>query len=129
MTPRLRPLVLIIDDTDDTREVYAYALQLEGFAMAEARDGRQGVQTAVDLLPDVIITDLAMPIMNGWETIRRLRADHRTRHIPVIACSGHADAGTIHHLGADVLLGKPCSLDLLLREVRRLLRTDRDAAA
>ena len=129
MTSRPRPLVLLIDDSDDTREVYAFALRLEGLAIAEARDGRQGVERAVELRPDLIITDLRMPVMNGWETIRRLRADDRTRHIPVIACSGHHEAGVVHHLGADAVLGKPCPLDLLVREVRRLLRGGRRAAA
>src|SRR5262245_53528193 len=58
-----RQLALVIEDSDDTRELYALALQLDGYVVAQARDGRDGLQQARDLVPDVIITDLAMPIM------------------------------------------------------------------
>jgi Response regulator receiver domain len=74
-----RPIALVIDNYDDTREVYAEVLRLEGFRVEGASDGREALQKAVELLPDIIITDLYMPIMDGWETIRRLRADERTR--------------------------------------------------
>jgi CheY-like chemotaxis protein len=101
-------------------------LRLEGFTVEGASDGQEGFQKAVELLPDIIITDLAMPIMDGWETIRRLRADDRTRRIPIIACSGQAPNDP-HDTWADALLVKPCPLDTLLLEVRQLLR--RAAAA
>ena len=117
-----RPLALVIDDSEDTRAIYAFALELEGFRVEEARNGREGLQEAVDLRPDIIITDLSMPIMDGRETIRRLRADDRSRHIPIIACSGRAVGGGINDTSADVLLPKPCPLDMLLFEVRRLVR-------
>jgi two-component system, cell cycle response regulator DivK len=119
-----RPLALVIDDDDDTREVYAEVLRLEGISVEVASDGQEALQKAVELLPDIIITDLSMPIMDGWETIRRLRADERTRRIPIIVCTGEeAPSGT----WADLLLTKPCPLDTLLFEVRQLLR--RSAAA
>ena len=122
-----RPLALVIDDYDDTRVMYAEVLRLEGFSVEGASNGQEGLQKAVELLPDIIITDLYMPIMDGWETIRRLRADERTRRIPIIACTGgEAPSGT-HDSWADVLLAKPCPLDRLLLEVRQLLR--RSAAA
>jgi len=111
---------LVIDDSDDTRGVYATALRLEGFTVEGASDGQEGLQKAVELLPDIIITDLSMPIMDGWETIRRLRADDRTRRIPIIACSGHPPSDT-HDTWADALLTKPCPLDTLLLKVRQLL--------
>ncbi len=123
---RTRPLVLVIDDSDDTRKAYVEVLRLEGFTVEDASDGQEALLKAVELRPDIILTDLRMPIMDGWETIRRLRADARTRRIPIIACSGDEPNGT-HDSSADVLLAKPCSLDTLLLEVRRLLR--RDAAA
>ena len=125
MSPR--PLALVIDDYDDTREVYAVVLRLEGFTVEGASDGREALQKAVELLPDIIITDLAMPIIDGWETIRRLRADDRTRRIPIIACSGEEAPSDAHDTRADALLTKPCPLDTLLLEVRQLLR--RGAAA
>ena len=124
---RTRPLALVIDDSDDTREMYAVVLQLEGFTVEGAKDGQEGLQKAVQLLPDIIITDLTMPIRDGWETIRRLRADDRTRHIPIIACSGEEAPSGTHDSWVDAVLTKPCPLDTLLLEVRQLLR--RGAAA
>jgi len=97
-------------------------LRLEGFTVELASDGQEALQKAVELLPDVIITDLSMPIMDGWETIRRLRADERTRRIPIIACSGEEAPSGTHDSWADAVLTKPCPLETLLLEVRQLLR-------
>ena len=74
-----RPLALVIDDTDAVRQLYVSALRLEGFTVEEAHDGQQGLEKAVALRPDIIISDVAMPVMDGRETIRRLREDDRTR--------------------------------------------------
>jgi CheY-like chemotaxis protein len=117
-----RPLALVIDDSDDTRDLYAVMLRLEGFTVEGASDGQEALQKAVELLPDIVITDLSMPVMDGWETIRRLRADERTRRIPIIACTGEEVPNRTHDSLADVLLAKPCPLDTLLLEVRQLLR-------
>jgi CheY-like chemotaxis protein len=114
-------LVLVIDDSAATRQWYALSLELEGYVVAQARDGQDGLQQVRDLVPDIIITDLAMPI-DGWETIRRLRANPRTRHIPIIACSGHDARQRMDRAGPDVFLAKPCPLDMLIAEVRRLLQ-------
>jgi CheY-like chemotaxis protein len=115
-------LVLVVEDSQDTRELYALALQLDGYIVAEARDGRDGLLQARDVMPDVIVTDLAMPIMDGWEMIRRLKADPRTRHIPIIACSAHDARRRTDGPAPDVVLRKPFAFDLLLVEVRRLLQ-------
>ena len=118
-----RSLVLVIDEAAETRQLYALVLELDGYVVAQARDGQDGLQQARDLLPDIIITDLAMPIMDGWETIRRLRADPRTHHIPIIACSGDDAAGQrMDRAAPEVLLAKPCPLGMLVAEVRRLLQ-------
>ena len=140
-----RPLVLVIEDSDDTRELYAVALRLEGLTVEEARDGQEALHKAVELLPDIIVTDLSMPVMDGWETIRRLRADDRTCRIPIIACSGEEAPSSLARRAsptgtstddcrADAVLPKPCEPDRLAIEVRRLLRRDpaepgRDAVA
>jgi CheY-like chemotaxis protein len=112
----------VIEDSDDTRELYALALQLDGYVVAQARDGRDGLQQARDRLPDVIVTDLAMSIMDGWEMARRLRADSRTRHIPIIACSAHDARHRTDTSALDVVLTKPFAFDLLLVEARHLLQ-------
>jgi CheY-like chemotaxis protein len=87
----------------------------------EARDGLEGLHKARERSPDIILTDLAMPYMDGWEMIGRLKNDERTRRIPIIACSGEDSPLARRHLAADVILPKPCAPDLLLVETRRLL--------
>jgi two-component system cell cycle response regulator DivK len=116
-----RPLALVIDDSDDTRDMYATALYLDGFAVEEACDGQEALHKARAVVPDVIITDFLMPMMDGWEMIRHLRADNRTRAIPIIACSGASWPTAGHGVKADVVLQKPYPLDLLLLEVHGLL--------
>jgi CheY-like chemotaxis protein len=117
-----RPLALVIDDSDDTRDMYATALDLGGFAVEEARDGQEALRKARAIVPDVIITDFLMPTMDGWEMIRHLRADNRTRAIPIIACSGAPWPPTAEPgVEADVVLQKPYPPDLLLLEVHGLL--------
>lgn len=84
-----RPLVLVVDDYDDSREMYAELLKSSGFRVAEARDGRQSLQKAQELLPDLVLMDLTLPGIDGWEATRQLKLDPRTRNIPVVALSGH----------------------------------------
>jgi CheY-like chemotaxis protein len=112
----------VVEDSNDTRQLYALALQLDGYIVAEARDGREGLQQARDVVPDLIVTDLAMPIMDGWEMIRCLKADPRTRHIPIIASSAHDARRRTDGPAPDVVLRKPFAFDLLLVEARRLLQ-------
>jgi CheY-like chemotaxis protein len=76
-----------------------------GFVIEKAHDGREGVAKAIEFLPAIIITDLAMPVMDGWETIRRLRADHRTRAIPIIACTGEDAPSGMHDCWANCFGG------------------------
>jgi CheY-like chemotaxis protein len=114
--------VLLIDDDGDTREIYAQALRPEGLLVAEARDGHEGLQKALESRPDLIITDIAMPIMDGWQLVRGLRGDERTRHIPIIVCSGNDRPRVQLDVEPDAYLGKPCDPAGLRREVRRLLR-------
>jgi CheY-like chemotaxis protein len=118
---RLRPLVLLVDDDPATRVAYAGILRQEGVVVAQAADGQTGFQRAIETLPDLIITDISMPIMDGWELMRRLRADERTRHIPIIVCSGGERPALQLEVEPNAYLGKPCDLDELRLEVRRLL--------
>jgi CheY-like chemotaxis protein len=116
-----RPLALVVDDSDDTRDMHTTVLSLDGFAVEGACDGLEALRKARALVPDVIITDFLMPVMDGWEMIRHLRADNRTRGIPIIACSGQDAPRAGHDAKADVVLQKPCQHDLLLLEVHGLL--------
>src|SRR5204862_5620766 len=82
------------------------------------------VEKTTELLPDIVLMDLALPRMDGWEATRRLKADPRTRHIPVVALTGHALAGHAEgarDAGCDAFVTKPCLPDALVAEIRRLL--------
>ena len=118
------PLILVVDDYDDAREMYAEYLQFSGFRVAEARNGNEAVEQAFALKPDLILMDLSLPGMDGWEATRQLKADERTRDIPVVALTGHALAGASEgakRAGCDSFVTKPCLPDDLVVEVRRML--------
>ena len=86
--------------------------------------GGGGLTGAADRVPDLIVMDLSLPIMDGWEATKRLRADARTTSIPVIVLTGHALSGTsdaAKNLGCDAFVVKPCLPEALEREIRRLL--------
>jgi CheY-like chemotaxis protein len=118
------PLVLVVDDFQDNREMYAEYLLYSGFRVIEARNGQEAIEQAFSRHPDVIVMDLSLPVMDGWEATRRLKADGRTKAIPVIALTGHALHG--HSKGAfdagcDAFVAKPCLPDQLVVEIRRML--------
>jgi CheY-like chemotaxis protein len=124
MTEQNAPLILVVDDYQDAREMYAEYLQFSGFRVAEARNGTEAVEQAFALKPDLILMDLSLPGMDGWEATRRLKADELTRHIPVVALTGHALAGAsdgARKAGCDSFVTKPCLPDDLVVEVRRML--------
>jgi CheY-like chemotaxis protein len=124
------PLVLVVEDYQDAREMYVEYLKFSGFQVAEARNGLEAIEQAVHLLPDIILMDLALPRMDGWEATRRLKEDERTRHIPVVALTGHALAGHAEgarQAGCDAFVTKPCLPDALVAEINRVLRRDRNA--
>jgi two-component system cell cycle response regulator DivK len=117
------PLVLVVDDFDDNREMFAEFLQISGYRVAEASTGREALDQAFALLPDVIVMDLSLPEVDGWEATRILKGDARTKHIPVIALTGHAlgdHAPGGKEVGCDGFLIKPCMPDILLAEIRRV---------
>ena len=118
------PLILVVDDYQDAREMYAEYLQYSGFRVAEAKNGNEAVAQARSLKPDLILMDLSLPGMDGWEATRVLKADEETRHIPIVALTGHALAGAsegARKAGCDSFVTKPCLPDDLVVEVRRML--------
>jgi two-component system cell cycle response regulator DivK len=121
---RVQPLVLVVEDYSDAREMYAAYLQFSGFEVAEATNGVEAVEMAQTLMPDIILMDLALPRMDGWEAARRLKANENTRRIPIVALTGHALAGhaeKARQAGCDAFVTKPCLPDALVAEIRRLL--------
>jgi len=124
VTAEQAPLILVVDDYEDAREMYAEYLRFCGFRVAEARNGNEALEHAFALNPSLILMDLSLPGMDGWEATRQLKADDRTRHIPVVALTGHALAGASEgakKAGCDSFVTKPCLPDDLVVEVRRML--------
>jgi CheY-like chemotaxis protein len=119
---RLR--VLLVDDYPDAREMYSEYLQFSGFDVVEATNGMEALKSAVESSPDIILMDLSLPVMDGWEATRRLKADERTASIPVVALTGHALAGISEgakRAGCDAFVTKPCLPEDLVKEIRRIL--------
>ena len=119
------PLILIVDDFADNREMYTQFLEFSGFRVAEAQNGHEALDRAFQLRPDLIVMDLSLPGLDGWEATRRLKADDRTRDIPIIALTGHALAG--HSKGAidagcDAFITKPCLPERLMEEIKSMLK-------
>ena len=124
MTTEHGPLILVVDDYQDAREMYAEYLQYSGFRVAEAKNGNEAVAQARSLKPDLILMDLSLPGMDGWEATRVLKADEATKHIPIVALTGHALAGAsegARKAGCDSFVTKPCLPDDLVVEVKRML--------
>jgi two-component system cell cycle response regulator DivK len=119
-----KKLVLIVDDVRDARDLYSAYFASRGFRTITARDGNQALVLARSMRPNVIITDLAMPYMDGMEVIRQLKQNRRTRSIPVIVLTGYperaVDRGALD-AGAVAFLTKPCLPDDLENHVRRVL--------
>jgi CheY-like chemotaxis protein len=119
------PLVLIVEDDHSTRLIYRDFLRRAGFRTAEAHNGFQALEKARELRPDLVVTDLAVPGMDGFEFCRALQQSSATSHIPILAITGHAeylddpdrfrDAGILH------VLIKPCELDEVVRELWKML--------
>ncbi len=123
-TPTLAPLVLVVDDYDDARVMYGECLLLGGYRVVEARNGEAAVAQARALSPDVILMDLSLPGLDGWDATRQLKADPGTRHIPVVALTGHAAARATdraREAGCDRLLIKPALPDAVVNEVRAVI--------
>jgi two-component system cell cycle response regulator DivK len=119
-----KPLILVVDDFEDNREMYAQYLTWAGFRVAEAANGQEALDRAFELRPDLIVMDLSLPMLDGWEATRRLKKDPRTQSIPVVALTGHALAGHSQgakEAGCDAFLTKPCLPAALVEEVRRML--------
>lgn len=120
-----QPSILIIEDEKPLVEVLTYNLQKEGFAVSAATDGQTGLRKAQLHLPDLVILDLMLPVSDGLEVCRQLRADARTRHIPVLmltARSEEVDEIVGFRMGADDYVTKPFKVKPLIQRVKALLR-------
>jgi two-component system, cell cycle response regulator DivK len=125
-------LVLLVEDTLDTLEAFSHFLRGGGFRVETATDGRQAVDKTRALLPDVVVMDLALPELDGWEATHRIKSDPLTRHIPVVAFTGHAfqqSKESARQAGCDAFLIKPLDPAQLVAEIRRVVELARQTRA
>jgi two-component system, cell cycle response regulator DivK len=119
------PLVLIVEDDLGTRVLYRDFLSHSGFRVADAHNGYQALEKARELRPDIIVTDLAVPGIDGFEFCRVLHQHADTRAIPILAVTGHSEylgePDRFRQAGIAHVLTKPCDLDRIASELRRLL--------
>jgi two-component system, cell cycle response regulator DivK len=120
----LAPLVLLVDDSEDVREMCSEFFVHAGLRVVSAVDGDHGLWKVVLLKPDIVIMDLAMPLIDGWAATKQLKKDPKTRHIPVVVLTGHVVEEELERAraaGADEVLTKPCEPKALLAVIQRLL--------
>ena len=122
-----RQRVLLVDDHDDARQMYAEYLEFSGFETVQAANGLEAIRRAQEHHPDIVVMDLSLPVMDGWEATRRLKADERTAGIPILALSGQvfpAGSQRAKLASFDGFVTKPCLPEDLIVEIRRLLDAD-----
>lgn len=116
--------VLLVEDNEDNLAVYRTILDHVGYAVVEARDGEEGLARATSEKPDVILMDISIPKIDGWEVTRRLKAENDTKDIPIIALTAHAldeDREKAFSVGCDGYLAKPIEPRRVVEEVERLV--------
>mgnify|MGYP001813573458 CR=1 FL=1 len=117
--------LLLVEDNEMNRDMLSRRLKKRGFEVQMAFDGKQGVDMARAELPDLILLDMSLPVMDGWEATRILKAEDGTRSIPVVALTAHAmstDRETAFEAGCDAYETKPIELPRLLETMEKLLQ-------
>lgn len=123
-TKRREPRILVVDDEEDVVTFIKRALALEGMEVVTAFDGLSALDTALEEDPDLIILDIMMPIMNGYEVCARLRLEDKTKHVPVILLSSAYTTDTVRQAkiaGGSGYVAKPFTPAELVSEIRKLL--------
>jgi CheY-like chemotaxis protein len=118
------PRLLLVEDNEENRDGLSRHLRRKGFDVLVAADGRQGLDAAQAGAPDLVLMDMSLPVLDGWEATRQLKADPRTRHIPVIALTAHAMAGDREkalQAGCDDYDTKPIEFPRLFGKIQTLL--------
>ena len=117
--------ILLVEDNELNRDMLSRRLMRKGYEVVLAGDGAEGVVAAATGRPDLVLMDMSLPVLDGWEATRRLKADPATRAIPVIALTAHAmstDREKANEAGCDDYDTKPVELPRLLGKIERLLR-------
>jgi len=119
------PLILIVEDFDDAREMYRDYLEFAGFRVETARDGREAIQKTRQMSPDLVLMDLSLPGIDGWEATQLLKSDPATNKIPIVALSAHAlatEGERARRAGCDGFIAKPCLPPDLIAEIAKYLK-------
>jgi CheY-like chemotaxis protein len=124
MSENSKKTVLLVEDNEDNLVVYRTILEHVGYAVIEARDGEEGVNRARSDLPDIILMDISIPKIDGWEATERLKGDDHTAEIPIIALTAHAleeDRAKAMRAGCDGYLAKPVEPRRVVQEVEKFI--------
>jgi len=116
--------VLLVEDNEMNRDILSRRLSRRGYVVVFAMDGVQGIEMARSEKPDIILMDMSLPVMDGWEATRRVKADDALRNVPVIALTAHTMSGDRERAleaGCDDYDTKPVELDRLIGKIERLL--------
>ena len=116
--------VLLVEDNEMNRDMLSRRLTRRGFEVLSAVDGQQGVDLARSEKPDIILMDMSLPVMDGWEATRRVKSDESTRNVPVIGLTAHAMSGDREkalEAGCDEYDTKPVEIDRLIGKIERLI--------
>jgi CheY-like chemotaxis protein len=116
--------ILLVEDNEMNRDMLLRRLSRRGFDVLIAENGKAGVELAASEMPDLILMDMSLPVMDGWEATRRIKADPATSKIPVIALTAHAmasDRDMALEAGCDDYDSKPVDLSQLVRKIEQLL--------
>jgi two-component system cell cycle response regulator DivK len=119
------PRILLVEDNEMNRDMLSRRLVRNGYEVFLATDGQQGLDMAVSERPDLILMDMSLPVMDGWEATRRIKANDATRRIPVIALTAHAMAGDREkalEVGCDDYDTKPVEISRLVGKIAALLK-------
>jgi len=119
------PKILLVEDNEMNRDMLSRRLQRKGYEVVLALDGQSGVEMSQTQAPDLVLMDMSLPVLDGWEATRRLKTDASTRHIPIIALTAHAMSGDREkalEAGCDDYDTKPVELPRLLAKIEALLR-------
>jgi len=117
--------ILLVEDNEMNRDMLSRRLERKGYTVTMAMDGAEGLEKARTEAPDIILMDMSLPVVDGWEATRQLKAADSTRHIPIIALTAHAmatDEQKAHEAGCDDFDTKPVELPRLLGKIEALLQ-------
>jgi CheY-like chemotaxis protein len=118
------PKILVVDDEEHIVMILKDSLEFSGFQVATALDGLEALERVASDMPDLVVLDIGMPKLDGWEVCRRLKGDPRTKDLPIIILTAYAQTSDQRkgaQLGADRFITKPCDLTFLVEEINTLL--------